>query len=101
MENMITFLDVGSKMSLKLHFLHLHLAFFQENLGAVCNKHSESFHWDIAVAGKCCKGKNNACMLKDYCWFLQKQIKTKYHCNKSVYCFVSGSEPFTCVIIFQ
>ena len=29
-------------MSLKVHFLHSHLPFFHENLGAVSNKHDEN-----------------------------------------------------------
>ena len=31
------------RMSLKLHFLHLQLAFFPENLGAMSNEHGERF----------------------------------------------------------
>ena len=33
--------------SLKVHFLHLHLAFFPENLGAVSDEQGEQFHQDI------------------------------------------------------
>ena len=36
-------------MSLKVHFLHSHLPFFHENLGAVSDEHGERFHQDIAV----------------------------------------------------
>ena len=38
---MKTFRCVLNRMSLKLHFLHSHLAFFPENLGAVNNEHGE------------------------------------------------------------
>ena len=36
--------DMGCRMSLKIHFLHSHLNFFQPNLGAVSNEHGERFH---------------------------------------------------------
>ena len=48
-ENMIAFRRLGSRMSLKLHFLHSHLEFFPDNLGAVGDEHGERFHQDIAV----------------------------------------------------
>ncbi|KAI6651868.1 Receptor-type tyrosine-protein phosphatase epsilon-like [Oopsacas minuta] len=35
------------RMSLKLHFLHSHLDFFPENLGAVSDEQGERFHQDI------------------------------------------------------
>ena len=33
--------NMGSRMSLKIHFLHSHLDFFPENLGAVSDEHGE------------------------------------------------------------
>ena len=38
--------------SLKIHFLHSHLDFFPENLGAVSDEHGETFHQDIAYMEK-------------------------------------------------
>ena len=79
-ENMIeAFRHLGSRMSLKLHFLHSHLEFFPDNLGAVSDEHGERFHQDIAVVETRYKGKSNADMMGDYCWLLQKQSETKYH----------------------
>ena len=79
-ENMIeAFRRLGSRMSLKLHFLHSHLEFFPDNLGAVSDEHSERFHQDIVVVETCYKGKSNANMMGYYCWFLQKQSEIKYH----------------------
>jgi len=37
----------GCLMSLKLHFLHSHIEFFSENLGAVSEEYGERFHQDI------------------------------------------------------
>ena len=49
-ENMIEpFRRLGSRMSLKLHFLHSHLEFFPDNLGAVSDEHGERFHQDFRL----------------------------------------------------
>ena len=39
--------NMGCRMSVKLHFLCSHLDFFQKNLGAFREEHSERFHHDI------------------------------------------------------
>lgn len=58
-------------MSLKLHFLHSHLDFFPENLGAaVSDEHGKRFHQDIASIEKRYTGKWSPNMLADYCWTL-------------------------------
>ena len=84
-ENMIeAFRRTGSRMSLKLHFLHSHLEFFPDNLSAVSDEHDERFHQDIAVVETLYKGigsvfqlKLPANMMGDYCWFIQTQSETK------------------------
>lgn len=43
---------VGCRMSLKMHFLHSHLAFFPENTGTVSDEQGERFHQDIQVMEK-------------------------------------------------
>ena len=67
-ENMIeAFRRLGSRMSLKLHFLHSHLEFFPDNLDAVSDEHGERFHQDIAVVETRYKGKSSSNMMRDYC----------------------------------
>jgi len=39
---------LGCSMSLKIHFLQLHLDFFPENCGAMSDEHGERFHRDIS-----------------------------------------------------
>ncbi|UYV75638.1 hypothetical protein LAZ67_13000813 [Cordylochernes scorpioides] len=39
-------------MSLKIHFLHSHLDFFPDNLGAVSDEHGERFHQAISSMEK-------------------------------------------------
>jgi len=48
---------MGCIMSLKIHFLESHLDFFPENIGEVCDKHSERFHQDIMTMKKRFQGK--------------------------------------------
>jgi hypothetical protein len=43
---------MGCNMPLKIHFLHSHLDFFPQNLGAVSDEHGERFLQDIAVMEK-------------------------------------------------
>ncbi|GFY31598.1 uncharacterized protein TNCV_4199101 [Trichonephila clavipes] len=42
---------LGCNMSDKVHFLHSHLDYFPENLGAVCEEQGERFHQDIKEYG--------------------------------------------------
>ena len=39
--------ELGARMSLKIHFLHLHLDFFPSNLEDVSDEHGEQFHQEI------------------------------------------------------
>ncbi|KAI6652505.1 Receptor-type tyrosine-protein phosphatase epsilon-like [Oopsacas minuta] len=48
---------MGCRMSLKLHFLHSHIDFFPENLGAVSDEQGERFHQDIQEMETRCQGK--------------------------------------------
>ena len=47
---------LSSRMSLKLYFLHSHLAFFLKNLGTVNDEHDKRFQQDIAIVEKRCQG---------------------------------------------
>ena len=64
--------NMGCNMSLKIHFLHLHLDFFPSNFGDVSDEHGEHFHQDIAVVEKRYQGKWSPSMLADYCWTLPR-----------------------------
>ena len=43
---------MGCNMSLKIHFLELHLKFFPENLGEISDEHGERFHQDTVLMEK-------------------------------------------------
>lgn len=73
---------LGCKMSLKIHFLHSHLDFFPENLGAVSDEHGERFHKDISIMENRYHGKLSSNMLADYCWTLKRDVSDqKYQRN--------------------
>ncbi|UYV69496.1 hypothetical protein LAZ67_6003799 [Cordylochernes scorpioides] len=45
---LLSYKALGCNMSLKIHFVHSHLDFFPDNLGAVSDEHGERFHQDIS-----------------------------------------------------
>ena len=49
--------DMGCRMSLKIHFLHSHLNFLPQNLGAVSDEHGERLHQDITKMENNYQGK--------------------------------------------
>ena len=53
-------------MSLKIHFLHSHLDFFPDNLGAVTDEQGERFHQDILQIEQRYKGRFGESMMSDY-----------------------------------
>ena len=63
---------MGCGMSLKMHFLHSHLEFFPENLGAVSDELGKRFHQDIQTMEERYKGVWNEGMMGDYCWMLYR-----------------------------
>lgn len=82
-ELLSTYKALGCNMSLKIHFLHSHLDFFPENLGAVSDEHGERFHQDISTLEKRYQGKWSPRMLADYCWILQRDVPEAKYRRKS------------------
>ena len=63
---------LGCNMSVKVHFLHGHLAYFPENLGTLSEEQGERFHQDIEIMEKSYQGRWNVNMIADYCWCLMR-----------------------------
>lgn len=63
---------LACNMSLKLHFLHLHLSFFPENAGAVNDEHWERFYQEIADMESRYKGKWSPAILANFSWNLMR-----------------------------
>ncbi|UYV74674.1 FAM50A [Cordylochernes scorpioides] len=70
-------------MSLKIHFLHSHLDFFPDNLGAVSDEHGERFHQAISSMEKRYQGKWSPAMLADDCWALKRDLPQAKYSRKS------------------
>lgn len=82
---LIAFNNIGVRMSLKIHFLHSHLNFFNENLGAVSDEHGERFHQEIKVLEERFKGKSRVSMLSEYVWGLQRELDPQQHTRQAKY----------------
>ncbi|UYV62447.1 hypothetical protein LAZ67_2000627 [Cordylochernes scorpioides] len=54
---LLSYKALGCNMSLKIHFLHSHLDFFPDNLGAVSDEHGERFHQAISSMEKRYQGE--------------------------------------------
>ncbi|GBL74390.1 hypothetical protein AVEN_235357-1 [Araneus ventricosus] len=65
----------GCKMSLKVHFLHSHIDYFPDNLGAFSEEHCERFHQDVRDIEKRYQGRWDANMQSDYCWMLRRDTE--------------------------
>lgn len=74
---------MGCRMSLKMHFLHSHLDFFPENLGAVSDEQGERFHQDIKAMETRYQGFWNEGMMADYCWMLYRDNPAHVYKRKS------------------
>ena len=74
---------LGSNMSIKLNFLHCHLANFPKNLGAASNEQAEWFHQDLKVMEECYQNRWNVHMMADYCWSMKHDSPQVEHSRKS------------------
>ena len=66
-ELLAAYKEMGCRMSLKMNFVHSHLDFFPENLGAVSDEQGERFHQDIQATEERYKGVWNEGMMGGYC----------------------------------
>jgi len=62
--------------SLNVNFLHSHLDFFPENMGAISGEQGERFQQDISQTGKRYIGKWSPYMSADYCLSLIRETPT-------------------------
>ena len=84
-ETLLTSLhQLGASMSIKLHFLHRHLACFPENLGDVNDEQGERFHQDISDMKVRYQSRWDATVLADYCWSIKRDNAGDSHSRKSV-----------------
>jgi len=83
-ENMIQRYEaLGSRMSVKIHFLNSHLDYFPSNLGALSEEQGERFHQDISEMERRYQGCWDVSMMADYCWSLKRHNPAAVHSRKS------------------
>ncbi len=70
MNTLSKFQALGCSTSVRIHFLHSHVDFSQNNLGAVSEEHGERFHQDIKDKERKYQGRWDKSMRADYCWML-------------------------------
>ena len=64
--------DIGTNMSIKVHFMHSHLDKFLNNYDNVSYEHGDLFYQDIKITEKCYQGQmNDGWLLLEY----QKGLK--------------------------
>ena len=76
--------QLGTNMSIKLHFLHSHFSRFPENLGDMSDEQGECFDQDFGDMEVCYQGCWDATMLADYCWSIKRDDAGTSHFRKSV-----------------
>ena len=74
---------LGCNMSIKLHFLHCHLACFPENLGAVSEEQGERFHQDLKIMAERYQDRWDVHMMGDYSWSIKRDSLHVEHSRKS------------------
>ena len=77
------FQALGSRMSVKLHYLFSHLDYFPENLGNVSEEQGKRFHQDIKMMQETYQGRWDAQMMSDYCWTLIRDCTERSYRQKS------------------
>ena len=65
---MLTFSQLETRMSVKLHFLRSHLDYFPESWGDLCEEQLGRFHQDIQTMEERYESGLDVKFLADYCW---------------------------------
>ena len=71
-------------MCVKVYFLHSHVDYFPDNLGAVSEELGERLHQDIKTIEKRYQGYWSENMMADYCWCLIRECTEVCETNTSV-----------------
>ena len=78
------FHQLREQMSVKLHFLWLHLDYFPKNCGDLSKEQGVHFYQDICIMEKCYQGRWDVNFLADYCWCLKQDAVAAEHRRKSL-----------------
>lgn len=69
---------MGSRMSLKMHFLKSHFDSFPDNLGKYSDEHGEKFHQNMFAIESRFNNRFHTIMLGEYCWNLLRDSSFVY-----------------------
>ena len=83
-ELMENFHKLGSRMSVKMHFLRSHLDYFPDNCGDFSEEQGGRFHQDIRVMEERYQGRWDVNFLADYCWCLKRDLVSAQHNRTSL-----------------
>ena len=64
---LVSLLELGCNMIVKVHFLHSHLDYFPENLGAMIKEQGKHFHQNLKTMEKRYQGRWNENLMANYC----------------------------------
>ena len=70
-ELLVSLQELGCNMIVKVHFLHSHLDYFPENLGAMIKEQGKRFHQNLKTMEKRYQGRWNENLMANYCWDLK------------------------------
>ena len=76
------FQALGTKMSIKPHYLFSLLDYFSENLGDVSEEQGERFDQEIRTIEERYQGRWDSHMMADYCWTLIRDCTEQSHSRK-------------------
>lgn len=89
-----SFGELGCLMNLKLHFLHSHLDFFPENLGAFSEEQGERMHQDLSEFETRYQGVWGKNMMADYCWNLKRDSNESHKRKATIRSFSTMRKRF-------
>ena len=73
---------MGCRMSVKVHFLLLHLNSFPGNLDEISDEQAEQFRQEIMSMEYCYQVSWNGYMKPNYCWMLYHDATDIVYCRK-------------------
>ena len=75
--------EFGVRMSIKIHFLGLHLNYFPDNCGYYSEEQGGQCYQDIAIMENRYQGSMTINMLADYCWSLKRNVTDSIYNKKT------------------
>ena len=75
--------EIRVDMSIKIHFLDIHLDKFPDNCGDFSDDQGERFHHDLKIMEDRYQGRWNKRIMADYCWSIKRDLSDMQHNRES------------------